>query len=236
MQPTTRPPRPTLAALTLGSALALTWLALSAATVLAASSALEQRGAELLTAAERGETDCAELDGADFNAIGEFAMGRMLGGSQAHEAMDEAVTQMMGASGLDRMHGAMGQRFAGCGASGPAGSYGGMMAMAQMMGGLGGPPGIYGPADGSGVYPGAGGVMGPDRIAGEGDDWPGAWMAIAMLVLALTVLGVAGFAIARPRRQADPTAVDVLAQRFARGDITTDDYERRRTLLEGGGR
>ena len=227
MQPTTRP---TLAVL----ALALIWPALGAATALAAGSAEEQRGADLLTAVERGETDCAELDSADFDAIGEFAMGRMLGGSQAHEAMDEVTTRMMGASGLDRMHEAMGQRFADCGASGPAAGYGGMMATAQMMGGLGGPPGTYGPVGGSDTYPGSGGVMGFDRNLGDDDDWPGAWMAIVMLVLVLG-LGVGVFAIARPRGQAGPTAVDVLAQRFARGDITTEDYERRRTLLEGGG-
>lgn len=236
MQPTTRPPLTTLAALALGSALALTWLALGAATALAAGSAQEQRGAELLSAVERDETSCAELDSADFGAIGEFAMARMLGSSQAHEAMDEAIAQMTGASGLARMHEAMGQRFAGCGGSGPAGSYGGMMAMAQMMGDLGGPPGIYGPAGASSDYPGLGGVMmGPDRDLGEDDDWPGAWMAIVMLAL-LVGVGLAVFAIARPRRQAGPTAIDVLAQRFARGDITTEDYERRRTLLEGGGR
>lgn len=231
MEPTTRS---TPAVLALGAALALIWPALGAATVLAAGSAEEQRGADLLTAVEREEADCAELDSADFDAIGEFAMGRMLGGSQAHAAMDEVTTRMMGASGLDRMHEAMGQRFAGCGASGPAAGYGGMMATAQMMGGLGGPPGTYGAA-GSDAYPGSGGVMGFDRNLDDGDDWPGAWMAIVMLVLVLG-LGVGVFAIARPRGQAGPTAVDVLAQRFARGDITTEDYERRRTLLEGGGK
>lgn len=200
----------------------------------------EEQGARLLSEVERGEADCADLDDQDFAAIGEFVMGRMLDSPQAHEAMDRVMASMMGDAGLERMHEVMGERLADCGRPGFPAEVGPMMGLMQMMGGgtmggfdgtMGGPAGSgqgYGPAAGSGA------MMGFDRGVDDDDDDPGAWMAILMLVLVAGV-GVAAFAIARPKR-AGSAPLDLLAQRFARGEMTTDDYEQRRALLEGGDR
>lgn len=216
--------------------LLLAWLALGTGSALASEAAEEQRGAELLTAVERGEMDCADLESGDFDAIGEFAMGRMLGSSSAHEAMDETITRMMGEAGLGRMHEVMGQRFADCGAAGAQGGYGGMMGM---LGGgmMGGPGQGYGPDDasGQGYGPGTGfgSMMGLDSGADDDDNGPGAWAAILMLLL-IVGAGGAVYALTRPRRAGSPP-LGLLEQRFARGELSVEDYEQRRRLLEGRG-
>lgn len=201
----------------------------------------EQQGARLLFEVERGETGCGDLGDRDFSAIGEFVMGRMLGSPQAHGAMDRVMASTMGESGLERMHEVMGARLADCGGPGfPAGAAP-MMGMIQMMGGggtpgsggvVGGPGGMMGGPGGSGQGYGPGTMMGYDRgvDADAGGD-PGAWMAILMLVF-IAGAAITVFLIARPRR-ARSAPLDLLAQRFARGEMTADDYEQRRVLLEG---
>jgi len=199
----------------------------------------EERGSDLLSAVENGQTHCADLDPQDFEAIGEFLMGRMLGTPEAHETADGLMAQMMGEAGLARMHQAMGQRLSGCGQAGsPAGL--GIMGIMGMMGG--GPRG-YGPGRNLGPRGGAapggaygpGGMMGFDRSRDDDDDdGPGAWMAVAMLAL-LLVAGGGVFLLVRSGRTARAAAPrDLLAQRFARGEIDAEDYDRRRRMLEGG--
>lgn len=214
---------------------------LALATTFASAATDEQRGADLLAAIERGESDCSDLDGDDYAAIGEFAMGRMAGSVQAHAAMDELMAGMIGEAGLARMHEAMGQRFAGCGQAGSAAGLAPLMGMMGMMGGgVGGSPGMmgggYGPAGsaaGRGYGPGS--MMGFDRGV-DGDDDAETWMVVTMLVL-VGLVGIAVFLLARPRgrpggRGSDP--LDLLTERFARGEVSADDYRERRQLLEGG--
>jgi putative membrane protein len=214
------------------------------------SEAEERRGAELLRALEGGETSCAELRGDDYAALGELAMGRMLGSSRAHEAMDRRIAAMMGERRLDRMHEVMGIRFSGCGSPRFPRGLGGMMGPMGMTGGLG-PDSMMG---GRGFDPGERGRYGAPR-AGEGDrtapgrrlgpgarmgfyrerDGVPAWLAIVSLILLAAAL-VAVFALlARPRRRqrgSDP--FDLLSERFARGEIGAEEYAERRRLLEGG--
>jgi len=207
----------------------------------AVSQSPDARGADLLAAIERGDTECSDLDGEDYTAIGELAMGRMVGSPKAHEAMDELIARMMGESGLTRMHDVMGQRFAGCGQPGLPSGFGQMMGLMGMMGGGSGglgPAGMmgggYGPQS-SGDVPGrgygAGSVMGFDRGFGDDDDVE-IWMVVAMVVLVL-VIGAVAFFLARPRSgRSGP--LDLLADRFARGEISVEEYRDRQQLLQGG--
>lgn len=219
---------------------ALVAAAMLVATLSATAQDPEERGAELLSAVESGQMDCADLDTLAYEAIGEFVMGRMLGSPRAHETMDELMAQMMGDAGLDRMHQVMGQRLAGCGQPGlPAGL--GMMGMMGMMGGGAGgygPGGFMGPGGGSGAAPdggyGPGGMMGFDRGVDDDDDDDGVWMGAAMLILVLVAGGVVFLLVRSGRGRGGAGPSDLLAQRFARGDIDVEDYERRRRLLEGG--
>ncbi|HEU5268110.1 MAG TPA: SHOCT domain-containing protein [Jatrophihabitans sp.] len=69
--------------------------------------------------------------------------------------------------------------------------------------------------------------------------WTSGWGWVAMLVVILLIVAVLAVAVvlalqvgSRPfvRR-----AEDVLAERFARGEIDADEYERRRATLRSGG-
>lgn len=61
-------------------------------------------------------------------------------------------------------------------------------------------------------------------------DW--GWMAVWIVALAALVwLIIAGFRDRAPRDD----AIDILRARFARGEITQDEYERARSVLLGDG-
>lgn len=218
---------------------------LGAGTAVAAGD--EQRGAQILDLAQSGELDCDRLDAADFAAVGEVVMGRMLGSPEAHDGMDQMMASMMGGSGLDRMHEVMGLRFAGCGNPRFPESFSGMMGTMGMMGGGfgqsggmmgGGPGGMMGDRSSDGdALPGQG--FGPaammDFDRGDDDD-AGAWMAVAMLLLAAGAAVAVILAVRTGRRRNGPGPLDLLAQRFARGEIGVEEYGERRRLLEEGGR
>ena len=203
----------------------------------------EQRGAEVLDSVETGALDCDQLDAVDFEAVGEFAMGRMLGSPGApgaHEAMDRMMASMMGEGGLGRMHEVMGTRFSGCGNPPLPGGFGSMMGAMGMMGG--GMMGGFGPdaGDGDRAFPGQGygpaAMMGFDRGAGgDDDDDVAGWMAVAMLVLLAAAAAAVIFVVRSGRRPArGPSPLDLLAERFAHGEIGAEEYAERRRLLEEG--
>lgn len=200
-----------------------------------------QRGAAILGAVENGQQECAALTSHDLEAVGEFAMQRMVGSAQAHEAMDRAMTQMMGASGLDSMHRYLGQRFSGC-ARGPAPS--GVAGIAGMMGMMGGAgrgygPGMMGQFDRGGAY--GGGMMGDPpgaRTDHHGDGWSSGAMVAAILisVLLLLVAGAVAFSWRRSRTPATDGGVEILDRRFASGEIDSEEYQRLRAALGGADR
>ena len=82
------------------------------------------------------------------------------------------------------------------------------------------------------------------------DDWsdggwgPGAWIAMALMMLALWALVVALVvyvirSLTRSRPEAPPArdqrdGMRILDERFARGDIDADEYTQRRDLLRSG--
>lgn len=229
--PVARPWRPG-PAMILALVAAVAALAVATSGAAAAEAAEEERGADLLSAIERGDSTCGDLRGGEFMAIGEFAMGRMLGSPEAHEGMDRMMASMMGEGDLDRMHEAMGVRFSGCGNPGFPGSFGGMMGMMRMMGG------------GSA----AAGMMGGDGFDTDTDwdghmDWDGGWwiaMAIGMILFwGLVILGVVwlvrGLSHSREARRpgSEPDAMAILERRLASGEISADEYRERRAVLRG---
>lgn len=226
-------------------------IAAFAAPALAADSDGAQ-GGRILRSIEGGQRNCGDLKTADFEQVGEYVMGRMIGSVPAHQSMNETMRTMVGPSGERSMHVALGQRFTDCGQGRlPAGlatmmnGFGGMMSIGGMMGGGGSGPGMIGPG-GSGIGPQNGGdhygnpgstagsMMGLNRAGGDGDDESSAWMAILMLVL-IVGAGAAALVIGR-RRRPKSVPLDLLAQRFSRGEMTAEDYGERRALLEGGRR
>lgn len=69
------------------------------------------------------------------------------------------------------------------------------------------------------------------------DGWSaaGIWMPVAMVLIALIVV-VGIWLIVRSNRgtpASGPTAIDILGQRFAKGEITKDEYEAAKRTLGG---
>lgn len=191
-----------------------------------------QRGAALLRAADEGRRDCSDLSDSDFEAVGEYAMERMVGSPQAHAAMDRTISSMMGEGGLGQMHRLMGQRFTRCGGGTMPAGFGGMMGAIGMMGGgfgagpggdYGGGPGAYGP----GMMGGSGGS---DGDSNGGWDW-----AAATLMMLVLVAGLIAWSIVSRRWRPGPggDARSILDRRLAAGDIDKDEYESRLSALAG---
>jgi putative membrane protein len=215
-----------------------------------------QRGAAVLGAIQNGQRKCADLTSADFEAVGEFAMQRMVGSAKAHEAMDRAMTQMMGPAGLESMHRFMGERLSGC-ARGPAPrGIAGVMGLMGMMGGSGrgNGPGMMGrgftPGSGygpgmmrRGSTPGAGygsGMMaGGFDGSGHHDDGWGPAATVGVISLAIVVLLLIATTVAYLRRgglssrRTASGAAEILDRRFAAGEIDREEYKRRRAALSG---
>lgn len=184
-------------------------------------------GRSVLAAVDAGRRDCASLSTTELAAVGEYTMGRMAGTPAAHESMDRAMRDAMGASFERRAHVAMGRRFTGCGATIDDPAFGGMMAM---MGGL------YGAGTGTmmGTYTGAGGMMRALR-ADRDDDSDAAVIAMGVL-MSLIALGLLAALVAWRPRRAGPAgdALQVLRVRLARGEIDPVEFQQRRAALGGG--
>lgn len=193
------------------------------------------RGGALLDAVESGSKRCAELSRGDFEQIGDYVMGRMVGSTQAHESMDA----MMGQSGEQRMHILMGSRFTRCGGGRAPGGFEGMMGMMGAMGMMGGGGHGFGPAGGSGQGGNVGSesMMGEARTAdGDGDHDMSAGMWLVMLLvpilLAVVVVG-ALWSMRSGQGRASQAPLETLRQRYASGEIDSEEYSRRRGVLGG---
>jgi hypothetical protein len=89
-------------------------LLLPASPALASLQSEEREGAQVVSAVDRGQRSCSGLSDADFERVGEFVMGRMLGNEQVHEAMNARMASAMGRAREEQMHVFLGERFTGC--------------------------------------------------------------------------------------------------------------------------
>jgi putative membrane protein len=202
------------------------------------SVASEQKdGARALRAFKSAGKQCASLDQADFEHIGEYVMGRGLRSLRAHEQMNSLMESMMGESAADQMHVVMGRRATGCGNAVAPGSYRNMLGMMGLMGGLGVTRGRSG-GNGLGSMMGSGRRASGSMMGGSGSDGDsnGVWIAIVAALGVITALAVAALLLSR--RGADregESPLDILNRRFAQGELDQQEYERRRRAIEAPG-
>jgi uncharacterized membrane protein len=217
-------------ALAIGAILAL--LGLNAAPGLASASE-ERQGAQLLQSVQAGKQECQQLSRDQFELIGEYVMGRMLGSTASHQAMNRQITATSGASGEVQAHVFMGQRFAGCATGAAPAAFGSMMGMmgnySGANGGMTGNGRAAGNGSGSNMMGGSGSRVGGDTGWSSTD-------TVLVILVAVLAAALAALAARRPWRRSPPkTPFDVLRDSYARGDIDTADYEQRRHALEGSG-
>jgi uncharacterized membrane protein len=196
-------------------ATAITFLALTAALgsprIASATPQEEQQGSQILRELESGKLKCGDASADDFELVGEYAMGRMFGSPSQHEAMNQMMSRMMGARGEESIHEAMGRRFSGCGGGQLPAGFGRMMGAVNAMGMMGG----YGSST---------------VTNGEEFDGPSAAAMVGMMAVLIGAAALALFLLAR-RRPGGP--LDTLKRRFAKGELTAEEYQERKRLLEG---
>lgn len=198
----------------------------------------EAEGGRIFQDLQSGERSCGDLSESDFERIGEYVMGSMMGG--AHAAMNRSLKARLGERGEEQVHIAMGKRWSGCdpNARFPRGA-GGMMGGGMMGGaGYGGMMGQGGGPGGAG--PGGGGMMGPGgsgfafRAQTDSDDWSAAAVLMLVGMGLLLILVLAGvFLLARGRAPGGRPALAVLQERYARGEISDEEFRRARDALAG---
>ena len=194
------------------------------AVALAQAGSDQVKGAAILGAVQQGTKSCSQLTDSDFELIGEAWMGRVLGSQQAHDAMNNLMGSMMGASGEVQMHQFMGRRASGCGGgTAPAG-------FAAMMGRMG----LMGAYQG-GNAGGYGGMMGgsPRNGNGDGDNGISAGAMVGMMAVSIIAIVLALLIFKTWRRSGN--AREQLDRRFASGELSAEEYNERKKLLEGGG-
>lgn len=210
-----------------------------------AASAEELQGAQNLKSLQDGKRSCASLSTSDFQRIGEYVVGRMLGSSVSHEAMDNQMRSMAGSGSESQAHVFMGQRFAGCKTGRTPAAFGSMMGMmgAGMMGAAysSGASTINGSVQNGGVN-----MMGNSDANNSNyrnDGWMGGnngWMdgssAAMFLFMALAIaIGAAVFFIlfgSATRRSSDGTPDAILRQKLADGSLSVEEFHQRRTALD----
>lgn len=191
-----------------------------------ALSAEEREGQGVVDAVRAGDQDCASVSRADFGAAGEYAMRQTFRSTRAHESMNNLMREMMGERAEEQMHEYLGRRATRCGGGRRPAAFAGMMATMSSMGGR---------------TMGASGASGRGMMGGRGptggdhdDDWDGGVALMVVLIGLLVVLAGAALLRFRPRRRPDDEGpLDVLARRYASGEIDNDEYERRRQALGG---
>ncbi|MBK5220004.1 MAG: SHOCT domain-containing protein [Thermoleophilia bacterium] len=207
-------------------------LALIPGVAVASTAQEEQEGSKILRELESGKLQCNDAGAEDFERVGEYVMGRMLGSTNSHEAMDGAMSRMMGSDSEPQIHEAMGRRFAGCGGGQLPSDFGRMTGAFNAMGMVG--DGMMGGPPQGGRYGPSGSMMGGywSQSSADDDDFDGPSAAAMVGVMAVLIGAVAVAALLLSRRR-PPGPLDTLKQRYAAGELTNEEYEERRQLLEG---
>jgi len=190
----------------------------------------EAEGKEIWQKMERKEASCKDLSDGQFAALGEFFMGEMTG--DAHEAMNAMMTRMLGEEGEEKMHVAMGKRMSGCGGNGtlPIGNIGMMGMMPIMMGGAwnGAAPTAGGwpnDSDSSTIFPMMGYGFG---FAPFGFLFMILWWGLIIIAIVALVKWIAR-ASGTPSGGKSP--LDILKERYAKGEIDKKEFEERKKDL-----
>lgn len=165
------------------------------------------------------QTACTDLSDDDFGALGEYFMGQMMGNS--HSAMNQMMVNMMGTEGEEQAHIVMGKRLSGCDTSAAFPSQGiGFMPMMQMMwGGWSSPLGFNSTNDmmnfgyGFSIF---------------GRLFMFLWWGLIIIAIAALVKWLAN---QFKGETSGKSALDVLKERYARGEIDKKEFEEKKKDL-----
>ena len=180
----------------------------------------ETEGMVIWQKLQNKEADCDSLSDDDFGALGEYFMGQMMGNS--HSAMNQMMVSMMGEEGEEQAHIVMGKRLSGCDTSASFSSQGiGFMPMMQMMwGGWSSPFGFNQ-------------TNNPMMNFGYGFGFFG-WffMLLWWALIIVVVVALVKWLINQFRGEtSSKTALDILKERYAKGEIDKKEFEEKKKEL-----
>jgi len=166
-----------------------------------------------------GEVDCSQITDGQFDELGDAYMGTMLPNKQQHETMDT----MMGGEGsasLGQAHINMGRSYLGCWSD-----YNGGPVYMPMMVGIGTmETGGYGHDEGISRF--NHNSMMDYGFAGMGGFGGGLFMILFwVLVIAGTFALIKYFTNSNQGTPSTKSALDILKERYARGEIDKEEYE-----------
>ena len=174
-------------------------------------SADEQTGKDLYAQLQNNQKACSQLSDDDFDHLGDFFMGRMMGGN--HGAMDQYMDSQLGASTERQVHIVMGKRMSGCDTNAAYPTSSSNYAPLAWMGMMGQNANSWGMMGGYGM---------------------GGWSATDTTLSVLLILAVGaalwGWLLRPARTVASPIAV--LKARYAKGDITNAEFIRLKKDIE----
>ena len=180
----------------------------------------EAEGKELWGELQGGAVKCAALSDGQFGALGEYFMGQMTG--DAHVAMNERITQMMGEEGEEAMHVVLGKRLSGCdtGAEFPAGSDNFMM---PMMGGWSSPFGSNQTNNS---------MMNFGFTPFGGFGWIFMILWWALIITGIVALVKWLMSQSRGTHDQEKSPLEILKERYARGEIDKAEFETKKKDLD----
>lgn len=173
----------------------------------------EAEGKEVWEKLRAGEVSCTDLSKDDFEVLGEYFMGQMLGAS--HPSMNAMMVQMMGEEGEEQVHEVMGKRLSGCDTSAafPAGGGSWMPMMQMMWGGWSSPFGFNAANNSASNF----GILGWILMFA----W---WVLIIVGIIALAKWLANQFKWGVGSR----SALGILKERYAKGEISKKEFDEMR--------
>lgn len=183
---------------------------------------------ETQAVSEQEQIDCEKIAEDEWEKIGDAVMGEMIGDNEQHEMMD-AMMGGEGSESLRAMHVRMGQQYLGCGdgmgmsgmapfRSGSMEGRGGMMNMTPLRS-----SGFAGQVSGM-----MGNMFGLNSAMGLGT---GGMLAFWVLVIIVIGLFIAWFNRKQNTVSSSKTALDILKERYARGEIDKKEFETKKRDL-----
>ena len=179
----------------------------------------EQEGEALWERFQAKEISCADLGDEQYGVLGEYFMGQMMG--ESHAAMNAMMIRMHGEEGEEQIHVVMGKRLSGCDPSValPAGSGSWMPMMNMMWGGW--------------SSPFSNNATNNMMNFGYGFGWFG-WIFM-LLWWALIIAGIVALVkwIAGQTKSGGggKSALDILNERYAKGEIDKSEFEEKKKIL-----
>jgi len=182
----------------------------------------EQEGKELWDKLQAKETTCENLNDEHYGVLGEYFMGQMVGDS--HAAMNAMMIQAHGEDGEEQIHIVMGKRLSGCDTSAafPAISGGWMPMMNMMWGGWSSPLDSNNSINnmmnfGFGPFGGFGWIF----------------MILWWVLIIAGIVALIKWLTSQPRgsNNYEKSALDVLKERYAKGEIDKSEFEEKKKDL-----